>query len=101
MLQLILLEVATETGTDDGDTAMAMVGSSGSSGAGTGAICFSRGGKFYEANGTLEFDADLPYGFIYICRRLETGYTCPVTYGSGEDTKEEPSPNQYKIYKCR
>ena len=84
------------TGGDDGDTAMAMVGSSGSSGAGTGAICFSRGGKYYEAAGELLSSADLPYGFIYICRRLETGYTCPVTYGGDENTKEDPSPTTIK-----
>ena len=84
------------TGTDDGDTAMDMVGSSGSSGAGTGAVCFSRGGKYYEANGPLLSDADLPRGFIYICRRISSGYTCPVTFGTGENEKEDPSPKSVK-----
>ena len=84
------------TGTDDGDTAMDMVGSSESSGAGTGAVCFSRGGKYYEANGPLLSDASLPRGFIYICRRESSGYTCPVTFGSDENEKEEPSPKSIK-----
>jgi len=84
------------TGGDDGDTAMAMVGAPEGDGAGTGAICFSRGGKYYEAAGELLSAADLPYGFIYICRRLETGYTCPVTYGGDENTKEDPSPSTIK-----
>ena len=53
-------------------------------------------GKYYEAAGELLSSADLPYGFIYICRRLETGYTCPVTYGGDEDTKEDPSPTTIK-----
>ena len=84
------------TGADDGDTAMAMVGSSDSSGTGTGAVCFSRGGKYYEANGPLLSDADLPRGFIYICRRNSSGYTCPVTFGTGENEKEVPSPKSVK-----
>ena len=79
------------TGGDDGDTAMGMVGSSESSGAGTGAICFSRGGKFYEAAGELLSSADLPYGFIYICRRIEDGTRCPVSSPTASaTTKEEP-----------
>ena len=84
------------TGADDGDTAMAMVGSSDSSGTGTGAVCFSRGGKYYEANGPLLSDADLPRGFIYICRRNSSGYTCPVTFGTDENEKEVPSPKSVK-----
>ena len=41
-------------------------------------------------------DASLPRGFIYICRRESSGYTCPVTYGSDENLKEEPSPKSIK-----
>ena len=67
-----------------------MLGGAGD-GEGVGAVCFSRGGKFYEANGDLLSDSDLPFGFIYICRRINDGETCPVTYNQG-DLDEEQVP---------
>ena len=70
---------------------MAELGSSEGDGDGTGAICFSRGGKYYEATGQLLSPADLPYGFLYVCRRISSGSTCPVSYGGDENTKEAPS----------
>ena len=71
----------------DGGTS-ATVGSATSS-----AICFSRGGKFYEANGELLGPGNAPYGFIYLCRRIGPGHTCPVSYGENVNLKEEPSGN--------
>ena len=79
------------TGGGDGEAEMAELGSSEGDGDGTGAICFSRGGKYYEATGQLLSPADLPYGFLYVCRRISSGSTCPVSYGGDENTKEAPS----------
>ena len=61
------------SGAGMGDTGTsATVGAASSS-----AICFSRGGKFYEANGELVGPEDAPFGFIYLCRRISSG---PVSY---------------------
>ena len=69
----------------DGGTS-ATVGSATSS-----AICFSRGGKFYEANGEFLGPGNAPFGFIYLCRRINSGHTCPVSYGGNVNLKEDPS----------
>ena len=55
------------------------------------AVCFSRGGKFYEANGELLGPGNAPFGFIYLCRRTDSGHTCPVSYGGDVRLKEVPS----------
>ncbi len=74
-------------GSGMGDTGTsATVGSASAS-----AICFSRNGKFYEANGDFLGPENAPYGFIYLCRRIASGHTCPVSYGSDVNTKEDPS----------
>ena len=65
-----------------------MLGGAGDS-EGVGAVCFSRGGKFYEANGDLLSDSDLPFGFIYICRRINDGETCPVIYNQASLNEEQ------------
>ena len=69
-----------------GDGTSATVGAATSS-----AVCFSRGGKFYEANGEFLGPGNAPYGFIYLCRRISSGHTCPVSYGGDVNLKEEPS----------
>ena len=69
-----------------GDGTSATVGSATSS-----AVCFSRGGKFYEANGEILGPGNAPFGFIYLCRRIDSGHTCPVSYGGNVNIKEEPS----------
>ena len=75
----------------DGDAVEVELGSSGGDNGGVGAVCFSRGGKFYEGAGQLEFSAGSPDGFIYICRRIEDGTRCPVTSPTvSATTKEEP-----------
>ena len=58
-----------------GDGTSATVGSATDS-----AVCFSRGGKFYEANGEFLGRSNAPYTFIYLCRRISSGHTCPVNY---------------------
>ena len=73
-------------GGDAGGGTSATVGSATSS-----AICFSRGGKFYEANGEFLGPGNAPFGFIYLCRRTDSGHTCPVSYGGDVNLKEEPS----------
>ena len=70
----------------DGDTGFDTVGSTVAS-----AICFSRNGKFYEAAEEFVGPGNAPFGFVYICRRISSGHTCPVSYGSGLNTKESPS----------
>ena len=75
------------SGTGMGDTGTsATVGAASSS-----AICFSRGGKFYEANGELVGPEDAPFGFIYLCRRISSGHSCPVSYGTDTKAKQNPS----------
>ena len=69
-----------------GDGTSATVGAATSS-----AVCFSRGGKFYEANGEILGPGNAPFGFIYLCRRISSGHTCPVSYGGDVNLKEEPS----------
>ena len=73
----------------DGGTS-ATVGSATSS-----AVCFSRGGKFYEASGEFLADGNIaPYTFIYLCRRISSRYTCPVSYHkTAVDSKLEPNGN--------
>ena len=58
-----------------GDGTSATVGSATPS-----AICFSRGGKFYEANGQFLNNANAMYTFIILCRRISSRHTCPVNY---------------------
>jgi len=56
-----------------------------------GAVCFSRNGKFYEANSGLLSPSNLPYGFIYICRRVNEGEDCHVNYSETElDAEQNP-----------
>ena len=76
------------SGAEDGGTS-ATVGSA------TSAVCFSRGGKFYEANGQFLADGNIaPYTFIYLCRRISSRYTCPVSYHkTAVDSKLEPNGN--------
>ena len=74
------------TAATTGDGTSATVGSASSS-----AICFSRGGRFYEANGELAGTGDVPFGFLYLCRRISSGHTCPVSYGGDAKTKQNPT----------
>ena len=56
-----------------------------------GAVCFSRNGKFYEANAGLLSDSNLPYDFIYICRRVNEGEDCNVSYNDADlDAEQTP-----------
>ena len=73
----------------DGDAVEVGIGPPGGDGAGVGAVCFSRGGKFYEGAGQLEFSAGSPDGFIYICRRIEDDTRCPVTSPTADATTKE------------
>ncbi len=82
-------EVTTNlaTGADlGGGGAAVTVGSATSS-----AICFSRGGKFYEANGEFLGPDNAPFSFVYLCRRISSGHTCPVSFGGDVNFKENPS----------
>jgi len=54
-----------------------------------GAVCFSRNGKFYEANSGLLSNSNLPYGFIYICRRVNEGEDCNVNYSETDLDAEQ------------
>ena len=74
------------SGAEDGGTS-ATVGSA------TSAVCFTRGGKYYDANGEFLGRSNAPYTFIYLCRRISSGHTCPVSYGENVNLKEEPSGN--------
>ena len=47
------------------------------------AICFSRNGKFYHADGDFEDDGVLE--FMYICRRDFEGDYCSVDYGKDDE----------------
>ncbi len=57
---------------------------------GTAAVCFSRNGKFYEANAGLLSNSNKPYDFIYICRRVNEGEDCNVGYSDSDLDKELP-----------
>ena len=56
----------------------------------TGAICFSRNGKFFEADGDVEIDdSSVPYGFILICQRDANNPFCPVDYLNDPEVKPD------------
>tara|TARA_B100000989_G_scaffold297233_1_gene282427 strand:+ start:983 stop:1771 length:789 start_codon:yes stop_codon:yes gene_type:complete len=56
----------------------------------TGAICFARNGKFFEADGEIEIDdSSVPYGFILICQRDSQNEFCPVEYSEDPETKPD------------
>ena len=61
----------------------------------SGAICFARNGKFFEASGDVEIDnSSVPYGFILICQRDSRNSFCPVEYQDLTDTKPDlPVPS--------
>jgi len=79
------LIIVSDTGSNTGGSSDTV------GGAASSAICFSRNGKFYEADGQFVGPDNAPYGFVYLCRRLESGHVCPVSYGSTINTKEVPS----------
>ena len=56
----------------------------------SGAICFSRNGKFFEADGDVEIDdSSVPYGFILICQRDSNNPFCPVEYSNEPEIKPD------------
>ena len=56
----------------------------------SGAICFSRNGKFFEADGDVEIDdSSVPYGFILICQRDSNNPFCPVEYLNDPEIKPD------------
>ena len=56
----------------------------------SGAICFSRNGKFFEADGDVEIDdSSVPYGFILICQRDSNNPFCPVEYLNEPEIKPD------------
>tara|TARA_Y100000816_G_scaffold100240_1_gene69848 strand:- start:2784 stop:3572 length:789 start_codon:yes stop_codon:yes gene_type:complete len=56
----------------------------------TGAICFARNGKFFEADGDVEIeDSSVPYQFILICQRDSNNPFCPVEYDADPETKPD------------
>ena len=61
----------------------------------SGAICFARNGKFFEASEELEIDStSVPYGFILICQRDSKNSFCPVEYQEAAETKPDlPVPS--------
>ena len=75
----------------DGDAVEVELGSSGGDNTGVGAVCFSRGGKFYDGAGQLEFLDGSPAGFIYICRRISDNTVCPVSSPTA-NAKSKDSP---------
>ena len=75
----------------DGGAVEVELGSSGGDSNGVGAVCFSRGGKFYDGAGQLEFLDGSPAGFIYICRRISDNTVCPVSSPTA-NAKSKDSP---------
>ena len=61
----------------------------------SGAICFSRNGKFFEAAGDVEIEnSSVPYGFILVCQRTSRNSFCPVEYQDAPETKPDlPKPS--------
>ena len=73
-------------------------------GAGAGAVCFARNGRFYEGNGLLLKPDDdpnsypQPYNFVYICRvELQS---CPINPGETTDGYEK-NPSDTKVKHLR
>jgi len=56
--------------------------------AGTGAVCFARHGKFYEATANLIAEEE-PQNFLYICRRAYNNGDCDVTFETSDDLISE------------
>jgi|TARA_B100001540_G_C15781525_1_gene631256 prepilin-type N-terminal cleavage/methylation domain-containing protein len=58
------------------------------------AVCFSRGGKYYEASSSLSMDETTgkPYNYIFVCRKSDDVDLCPADYGSGSSLDEEVGP---------
>ena len=61
----------------------------------SGALCFARNGKFFEASEELEIEnSSVPYGFILICQRDSKNSFCPVEYQDSSETKPDlPVPS--------
>ena len=58
---------------------------------GTGAICFSRNGKFYEGSDELAESTSVPYEFFFVCRITSSQNRCPISFGAsgpGDDGDE-------------
>lgn len=86
-------EQADAVGGEEGDAVpVDMLGDDDGAGAqgDVGAVCFSRNGKFYEANAGLLSNSNKPYDFIYICRRVNEGEDCNVGYSDSDLDKELP-----------
>ena len=73
-------------------------------GAGAGAVCFARNGRFYEGNDLLLKPDDdpnsypQPYNFVYICRvELQS---CPINPGETTDGYEK-NPSDTKVKHLR
>ncbi len=56
----------------------------------SGAVCFSRNGKFFEASGLLNSGSGAPFQYLYVCRRVSGTDACPVN-NLDSVTKEEPA----------
>ena len=86
------------------DVIVAFPGSEEGTGAGAGAVCFARNGRFYEGNGLLLKPDDdpnsypQPYNFVYICRvELQS---CPINPGETTDGYEK-NPSDTKVKHLR
>ena len=86
------------------DVIVAFPGSKEGAGAGAGAVCFARNGRFYEGNGLLLKPDDdpnsypQPYNFVYICRvELQS---CPINPGETTDGYEK-NPSDTKVKHLR
>ena len=86
------------------DVIVAFPGSKEGAGAGEGAVCFARNGRFYEGNGLLLKPDDdpnsypQPYNFVYICRvELQS---CPINPGETTDGYEK-NPSDTKVKHLR
>lgn len=64
----------------------------------SGAICFSRNGKFFEASGDLELQntdgvaTSVPYGFIFVCLKDSNNDYCPVEYSAADPNEKADLP---------
>ena len=66
---------------------------------GTGAVCFARHGKFYEATDSLIADED-PQNFLYICRRAYNNGDCDISFPNSDDFTNEDGGKKVKPVRC-
>ena len=66
---------------------------------GSGAVCFARHGKFYEASDSLIADEE-PQNFLYICRRAYNDGDCDITFPASDDFTNEDGGKKVKPVRC-